>query len=69
MLVAPLGYNIRVRALQFAVDSTENARTCEKDTLHIFDVSRLQQVFDGPFSFSMRQHLIRKVTHRHALTT
>ncbi|CAI2356861.1 unnamed protein product [Caenorhabditis sp. 36 PRJEB53466] len=37
MLVAPLGYNIRVRAIQFDVASTENARTCEKDTLHIFD--------------------------------
>uniref|UniRef100_A0A8R1HK16 CUB domain-containing protein n=1 Tax=Caenorhabditis japonica TaxID=281687 RepID=A0A8R1HK16_CAEJA len=37
MLVAPLGYNIRVRALQFDVTSTENTRACEKDTLHIFD--------------------------------
>ncbi|EGT30233.1 CBN-MIG-13 protein [Caenorhabditis brenneri] len=37
MLVAPIGYNIRVRALQFDVASTENARNCEKDTLHIFD--------------------------------
>ena len=40
MLVAPIGYSIRVRAIHFDVASTENARNCEKDTLHVFDVSR-----------------------------
>ncbi|CAI5455435.1 unnamed protein product [Caenorhabditis angaria] len=37
MLVAPVGYNIRVRALVFDVTTSPNSRTCEKDTLHIFD--------------------------------
>ncbi|KAF1747853.1 hypothetical protein GCK72_024319 [Caenorhabditis remanei] len=37
MLVAPIGYSIRVRAIHFDVASTENARNCEKDTLHVFD--------------------------------
>ncbi|CAD6185116.1 unnamed protein product [Caenorhabditis auriculariae] len=36
MLVAPIGYRVRVRALLFDVPTNTSA-TCEKDTLHVFD--------------------------------
>ncbi|PIO70590.1 hypothetical protein TELCIR_07550 [Teladorsagia circumcincta] len=37
MLIAPLGYRIRLKVLEFDVNG--NNSSCEKDTLHVFDVS------------------------------
>ncbi|CAB3400115.1 unnamed protein product [Caenorhabditis bovis] len=36
MIVSPLGYQVRVRALEFDV-SRRNGRACDTDTLHLFD--------------------------------
>ena len=35
MIVAPVGYRIRLRALEFNVNG--HISNCDKDTLHVFD--------------------------------
>lgn len=37
MLIAPIGYRVRVRVVEFDVNGRNTS--CEKDTLHVFDVS------------------------------
>jgi len=36
-LTVPIGYRLRLRALEFVVYNSGEERSCEKDTLHVFD--------------------------------
>ncbi|PAV79335.1 hypothetical protein WR25_09709 [Diploscapter pachys] len=37
MLIAPVGYRIRLRAIEFDVAGSGGKGSCHKDTLHVFD--------------------------------